>query len=509
MNSFFLINSSKALTSIHLWFLSGLMCITLISLSSTLITAQSSSKPNLVIIQTDEHNFRTLGCYRQQLRPDQAQVWGVGNVVQTPNIDHLAENGVLFTKFYAASPVCTPSRGSFISGLYPQNNGAPHNDLPLHDQTITYSMVLRDAGYKTGFIGKWHLDGTGKPQWEPARKFGFEDNRYMFNRGHWKKFKIGPKGPQVAAKNKNGKPTYDLENADEQSYSTDFLVDRGIDFITENKQHPFSLYISLPDPHGPDRVRSPYDTMYQHMDFKAPPTYNKPQSDIPAWAAQAKNAKLEQATYFGMVKCIDDNVGKIITHLRENDLLENTIIIFTSDHGDLRGEHHRHNKGNPLEASAKVPFIAFHPKKIPSGSVVNKTVNTVDFTPTILTFMGQEVPAPMQGRDFSALLINPVLEKDWEDIAFMRYGGRSKEGRWLAAVTSRYKLVLSEQDTPWLIDMKADPNEMTNFFAAPAYRDIIKKLSIQLREYGKVHQEPYLIESKIEEDLEILCSDKF
>ncbi|MCF6357328.1 MAG: sulfatase-like hydrolase/transferase, partial [Draconibacterium sp.] len=108
-------------------------------------------KPNLLIIQTDEHNFRTLGCYREQLSHEQAFVWGDGNNVETPNIDYLAKNGVLFTKFYAATPVCSPSRGTLISGMYPQHTGVPKNDLPLNDGLISYSEILGHSGYKTGF----------------------------------------------------------------------------------------------------------------------------------------------------------------------------------------------------------------------------------------------------------------------------------------------------------------------------------------------------------------------
>lgn len=466
---------------------------------------QTKTKPNLIIIQTDEHNFRTLGCYRQHLEPDQAFVWGEGNYVETPNIDYLADHGILFSKFYAASPVCTPSRASFISGLYPQNTGSPKNDLPLNDDILTYSMVLRDNGYETGFVGKWHLDGEGKPQWGPKRKFGFEDNEYMYNRGHWKKMEDTPQGPRIAA-TKDGKPTYDLDNANGKSFSTDFLVNKGIEFIEKNKMHPFSLYLSIPDPHGPDRVRPPYDTLYQHMDFKAPHTYDKSNESAPSWAQPAKKAGLDQAQYFGMVKCIDDNIGKLTSYLSKNNLLDNTILVFTADHGDLRGEHHKHNKGNPLEASAKIPFIVYYPKKIPAGSIVTNAFNTVDFSPSILSFMGQEIPASMKGRDFSKLFIDPKQQENWEDITFMRNGGTAENGQWIAAVTSRYKLVVSKKDKPWLTDMESDPDELINFIDEPSLSLLVKKLAKQLKQYGMRHNDPFLKNTKMAADVEMLCS---
>jgi arylsulfatase A-like enzyme len=461
-------------------------------------------KPNHLVIQTDEHNFRTLGCYRDQLSNEQAFVWGKGINVETPNIDFLADNGMMFTKYYAATPVCSPSRGSLISGLYPHHNGVPKNDVPLNDDVVTYSHVLGKAGYKTGFIGKWHLDGEGKPQWEPERKFGFDDNRYMYNRGHWKKMEDTPEGPKVSATNAKGEPSYDLENADEKSFTTDFLTDRTIDFIERNKEHAFSVYLSLPDPHGPDKVRPPYDNMYTHMNFEKPATFNLDPTIVPSWAKPEKNPKLTHDQYFGMVKCIDDNVGKLISYLRESNLLDKTIIVFTSDHGDLRAEHGKHNKGNPLEASAKIPFIFYYPAKIPGGTVVNNAFNTVDFSPTMLSFLDQKVPAKMGGRDFSDLLKNPEGQDSYEDITFMRSTGLGDSGNWIAAVTSRYKLILSKNDEPWLIDMETDPDEKINFMDKTGKNTVVKELATKLSDYGKKHADPFLQGTKMADDLKTL-----
>ncbi|MDH3584452.1 MAG: sulfatase-like hydrolase/transferase, partial [Phycisphaerae bacterium] len=147
-----------------------------------LIAAAAVAKepPNLLVIMTDEHNFRTLGCYRALLPPDQAFMWGPA-VVKTPRIDSLASGGAICTSFYATTPVCSPSRGSFVSGRYPQNTPVVTNNIPLDGAIVTFAEILRRTGYATGYAGKWHLDGSGKPQWAPKRKFGFEDNRYMFN----------------------------------------------------------------------------------------------------------------------------------------------------------------------------------------------------------------------------------------------------------------------------------------------------------------------------------------
>ena len=169
-------------------------------------------------------------------------------------------------------------------------------------------------------------------------------------------------------------------------------LQKAIEFIRQNRDNPFCYMVSYPDPHGPNTVRAPYDTMFNHLKFRKPETATKSDEGLPRWAKKAERTITgpHMAKYFGMVKCIDDNVGKLINYLRDNQLLDNTIIVFTSDHGDLRGEHHRHNKGNPLEASAKIPFIVYYPAKIPAGSVVNNAFNTVDFAASILSFMGQK-----------------------------------------------------------------------------------------------------------------------
>ena len=280
-------------------------------------------------------------------------MWGPHAVCDTPHIDRLASEGALCTKFYAATPVCSPSRSSFVSGRYPQNTPVTNNNVHLNDDIVTFGHKLGEAGYATGYAGKWHLDGNGKPQWGPERNFGFDDNRYMFNRGHWKQFELTDEGPRVKARDKSGKPSYSVDGADEESFATDWLMDRTIDFIDEHKDGPFAYMVSIPDPHGPDTVRAPYDTMFSDEKIEAPRTFGKDPNKAPSWAKPAKNTRYPMAQYHGMMKCIDDNMGKLIDALKERGLYDNTIVIFTADHGDLRGEHGLQNKGKPMEASAK------------------------------------------------------------------------------------------------------------------------------------------------------------
>jgi len=458
---------------------------------------QTARHPNLLIVHTDEHNFRTLGCYRRLLPPEQAFMWGDA-VVETPNIDWIAEHGAICTSFYATTPVCSPSRAAFVTSRYPHNTPVHTNNIPMNDDVITFAEVLRRRGYATGYAGKWHLDGTGKPQWTPKRQFGFEDNRYMFNRGHWKQLEDTPDGPRVKAR-KGSQPTYSVEGADAKSFTTDFLCDKAVDFINAHSDRAFCYMVSLPDPHGPDSVRPPYDTMFAHQTYTVPRTFNKPDEGLPSWGAK-QDRFLNMATYYGMVKCIDDNVGKVLTCVRENGLMDRTIIVFTADHGDLRGEHHRQNKGVPYEGSACIPFMVYFPSAIRPGTVVHEAMSCVDFKPTILRLMGVESKGPDEGRDCSSLLTDGKAPAGWNDIAFMR--GTGQEPGWVAAITRRYKLVYSTKDDPWLFDLDTDPDELTNFFTRREYRDTVRTLSTQLRDYGRSSQDPRLANARIQADLE-------
>ncbi len=210
-------------------------------------TLVNPDQANLLIIHTDEHNFRTLGCYRETLSDEQAYMWGSGIIVETPNLDRIASEGALCTNWYATSPVCTPSRASMISGMYPAVTGSPVNDMPLNDDVVSFAHILKEAGYATSYVGKWHLDGSAKPGFSPARKFGFEDNRYMFNRGHWKVLAEDEKGPRVDQDiNNKGWAIYDASAVTKESFTTDFLVDRTLEILERDKDKPFCVMLSIP-----------------------------------------------------------------------------------------------------------------------------------------------------------------------------------------------------------------------------------------------------------------------
>lgn len=250
---------------------------------------------------------------------------------------------------------------------------------------------------------------------------------------------------------------------------------------------PATRLCSIPDPHTPDTAREPYLSMYKDMQFQKPRTLDVPRPEgTPQW--QMPDEKWEKqlpniAHYFGMVKCIDDNVGRILRKLEDEGILDNTIVVFTSDHGDLYGEHARMNKGTVHEASAKVPFVIAHGKDlenplVPRGRVVNQAANTTDWMSTFLSLLGQPCPK-VAGRALTPLL-GSSPPADWNDVTFSRLW-------FVAAIDARHKLVLAGKDKPWLLDIEADPDELKNFFHDPDYANVVTRLAGEMSSYMKTN----------------------
>ncbi len=463
--------------------------ITLVLAISCIILNAKEKQPNLIVIMTDEHNFRTLGCYRDLMTDEQAYVWGEGVAVETPNIDRIADEGAIAMNFYSSSPVCTPSRASFVSGLYPQATDSYKNNIPMNDKVVTFAQVLQKEGYATSYVGKWHLDGDAKPGFAPKRHFGFEDNRYMFNRGHWKKMEDGATEPAVEM---------NVKGTDENSFTTDYLTTKFLEILERDKGDAFCAMLSIPDPHTPNTVREPYTSMFDHLNFEAPKTMQVSKEDMPVWGISKKEfvTELKQnpmQDYFGMVKCIDDNVGRILRFLDDNELTDNTIILFTSDHGDMMGEHHRHNKGVAYETSARIPFVIRYPKAIMQGKVVRRAFTTADFTPTILGMMKAPAIKNVHGSNASEVFTN--TEKEVVDGRYNYMTGTASN--WVAAMNHRYKLVFSVTDSPWLFDLEKDPDELVNYYNAKGYETISKDMKRFLSEAIEKYNDRVLIKNNL------------
>lgn len=468
-----------------------------------------ADQPNVLVVITDEHNFRTLGCYRELLTPEQAEMWGPNAIVETPHLDRLATEGLICTRAYATAPVCSPCRAAMITGLYPHNTGVPTNNEKLRGDIPTLATILADNGYRTGFIGKWHLGGASKPGWAPEIDGGFEHKEFMFNRGHWKKLALDSEGPSVGARDAKGAPSYNVAGADQKTFTTDFLTDRTIEFINDTGQDPFLCVVSYPDPHGPNTVREPYNHMYDQLRFLPPRTYGLDDMPIPGWLGGGKKHPKfigdQMSLYFGMVKCIDDNFGRLLQTLEASGRLDSTIVLMTSDHGDLCYEHDRLNKGNPYEGSARVPMLIRYPKRLSAKTVYRQPVGTVDITPTLLGIAQVRTTHSLQGRDLSDALGGGNADSESTQLTFLRNSGKSPQ--WLAAVDARYKLVVSVNDRPWLFDAESDPDELLNYFGRPGTRPISDRLGRALRDYAAKVNDPHAEHEKIRQSID-LCIRK-
>ncbi|MDZ8117000.1 sulfatase-like hydrolase/transferase [Pontiella agarivorans] len=454
-------------------------------------------KPNLLIVVTDEHSLRTLTIYKELLiergQPERANPWGVIDGFCTPHIDRIGHEGAVLTSMYASAPSCAPSRSSMFTGNFPHTAGVPTNGNGIAEDSQTIAKVLRKVGYKTGYAGKWHLEeGDPQPGWSPAKSFhGFDDNRYMFNSGHWKQLGFEADGTTGCVPIKNGKKA--VQSATEKTYTTDWLTDRALEFIEENQEDPFLYVLSIPDPHTPDTVRAPYDTMYDPAAFHMPESFTTTgmRDDFyPHWirtkqrlpeGTTAESMLPKVAQYHGMVKCIDDNVGRILSKLESTGILDDTIVVFSADHGEMFGEFGHQNKGVPYEGSACIPFVIRYPKRIAAGTVVDKAANTADWMDTFLSLMQVGAsdfdPSTTEGRNVAPLLTGGGA--DFEDMTISRFQ------TWAAAITDRYKLIFDTSKTqPWLIDLELNPGESRNYIDDPGHRAVAVKLAKELLAYG-------------------------
>ncbi len=445
------------------------------------MAAMAANKPNLVVIHTDEHSFRTLSCYQDLLPEEQAFVWGKGVNSTTPNIDRIAKAGAICMNYYCSAPVSTPSRASFITGLYPHATGAWKNGLPIKEDVPTFGTILRDAGYSTSYVGKWHLSKEHE-QYEYNVKYdgGFTDNTWMTCGGHapYAQIKDGKIIDRGISQNRAVKLP-----KDELVHYTDLYADKTIEIIERDSKKPFCVMVSIPDPHTPDYATAPYNTMYDHLNPQKPMTMTEThKGERPSWAGKGdKNggrefdpAPLKQ--YFGMVKHIDDAVGRILTTLDEKGLTENTIVVFTADHGDMFFEHDRMNKGVPYEASARVPFVISYPGTIRAGKVITSNYVNVDFVPTILSLMGVETKAKFHGTNTASDFTSK--SKKVTAPRFTHFSASSNY--WSCAVEGKYKLILDKAEKPWLFDLEKDPFELINVVNEPENKEVVARMTKML-----------------------------
>lgn len=485
------------------------------------------NRPNVIVITTDQQRKETLGCYGSSF-------------VNTPNLDHMAQNGVKFERAYCTNPVCTPSRASMLTGKYVSNHGAWNIGTNVPEKQLFLPELFKTNGYRTHAIGKLHLNAAQVPPGkskEPGQNWeeyfenftgpylGFETIEASVGhtnfgiKGHyglWVEEKSGKKHFPSYRKSdfEFGADAYDWEIPIELHNNT-WVAERSVNFLKQRAgdQEPFFLNIGFEDPHHPHCLplevaetvtdeylasmplpkysegeledKPPYFQLVREGRWGEDPlkgSYNLAgqQQGFDYRQVSERDARLGRAYYYKMVEMIDDAVGEIFDQLDELGLADNTIVVFTSDHGELLGDHGIWMKG-PLhyEELVNVPFVVQWKNHIPADVTNNSISSLVDLAPTLLSLCHISIPEEMDGKDCSSVWMGEdvTIRKQ----ALIEYIDEPGKLQLKTIVTTDYKLTYyTNQGFGELYDLKKDPEEMNNLWNMEAYQGIKSQLLIAI-----------------------------
>ncbi|MFG0334243.1 MAG: sulfatase [Maioricimonas sp. JB049] len=430
----------------------------------------SGRGPNLLFILADQWRGSALGV-------------GSDEVVRTPHIDRLTEQGTHFPRAYAANPVCTPNRSCLLTGRYSHQTGMITNNLMLPPEEVCWPEVFRDAGYATHYIGKWHMDGNEKPGFVPPgwRRRGFETFE-GFNRGHvyhrpWGFDDEG--GPLIDKWNDDGSPYYEPT----------FQTDLAIDYMRKHQDRPFACYLSWGPPHTPFKPPQDFDR-YAAADIRL-------RDNVPP--AHRQKARRELAGYYGLCESLDHEMGRLLAFLDTSGLADNTLLVFTADHGELAGSHGKYRKGEPEDESLRVPLIMRLPGTVAAGQTSPTLVNSIDLMPTMLQLCGFDAPESCVGRNLATAATGSGTPPSAGSIYCegkvnrvsaperLRNPDRSDTtGAWRSLVTERYKHTVRHgaDNVVQLIDLHNEPLEMENHANARSHAAIQKELLAELHRWA-------------------------
>lgn len=421
---------------------------------------------NILNIFADQHHKFALGavdaCYR------------------TPNLDALAAQGVRFTNAYTPNPMCGPYRGCLMTGRLASRHGLTRNNLPLPDGFPPLAALLAEAGWQTGFVGKWHLGGKGAGPIPKALRGGFE--RFCGFQCYNGYDPAPPYCNRVAFFDEEDREhVYSLHR---EEVTTRLAIGMLQDFAREAR--PFCLMVGYQAPHYPEQPSPAFEAMYAHADFPPregdgpfepyTPTFNppspKPWTCDPDWQRYGGNPLAYKRLYAAMVSQVDDGVGRILAELDALGLAEDTLVIYTSDHGDMQGSHGLVNKGVSYEQSAGVPFIVRCPGGR-RGEVTDRLVSGLDIFPTAMEIAGR--PAAGDGHSFLPYVTG---RSDGTIDEYIISESLLGESPWRMIRTPRWKLTVSWPDgaPQMLFDMAEDPNEMRNLAGQPGAAVVIGQL---------------------------------
>ena len=481
---------------------------------------QMPDNPNIVFIISDQQRQDTLACYGAD--------W-----MNVPNLNALAGESFVFENAYVAQPVCTPARATIMTGLYPHTAGPIVNQIHLDESVPVISEMLSDDYYK-GYMGKWHLGNDLVPQhgfdvWvsaEDSHRYTKPEQRYLVSSYNKYLVEHGYQPDRV----RDGVGVFSSDahyDMPEEHQMASFLGDRAAEFIEANSDRPFALYVSTFEPHSP--YHGPFMDMYDPATLPVGPAFlRKPESAslvnrvrsnyflqfmldgvdqtsddyMTRYAAPREDVTTElgwrtlRAHYMANVTLVDRMVGKITAALERAGVADNTIVVFTSEHGDMMGDHGMLEKRSFFEDASRVPLLMRVPWLSGESVRVPGSVGHIDLVPTLLDLSSHEAPRNLQGKSLQPVMVG---ESDLGDNdVFIQWNGTSDEipdrflgsaeiNRmlalpWRSVVTpDRWKLNLCAGDQCELYDLNSDPYEMNNLFDDPAHRDRVRDMAARIR----------------------------
>ena len=458
---------------------------------------EKQSSPNLIFIMADQWRGDALGCLGKE-------------AVKTPHLDQLASEGVNFTNAVSSYPVSSPARGMLMTGMYPVHSKVTGNcnsatapyGVELPESARCWSDVLKDQGYELGYIGKWHLDSPYQPYIETSNNKGKiawnewcpKERRHGFS--HWIAY---------GTYDYHLKPMYwDTDASRDEFYFVDqwgpeYETDRAIDYIAnqDNKFRdtgkPFALVVSMNPPHtGYELVPDKYKEIYRDVDVET--VCNSP-IIAPKGTKMGDFYRKSVLDYYACMAGVDEQVGRIIRQLKEQGLFENTIVVFTSDHGDSMGMHEHIGKNIYYEEAMRIPMMISWPEKIAPRRDSTLMIAFADLYPSLLSLMGfkEQIPAEVQTFDLSASILSPEKAQEVVQPYYYLLPENLMTG-YRGLRTKKYTFVVhatNGRTDEWILfDREQDPFQRNNI--APDQPALIKQFSSQLKDWLKKTNDPFM-----------------
>jgi arylsulfatase A-like enzyme len=408
---------------------------------------ERTPRPNFILIYTDDQRWDAMSVVQKEQSDKARFPW-----FKAPNMDRLAAEGIRFRNAFAVNSLCSPSRSCFLTGQYSHINGVMNNGTPLPATNVTHATLLKQAGYATGYFGKFHHDGQ-------KERPGFDEFASFIGQGKYEDCPF----------NVNG------EIKPSQGWVDDVTTDYAIDFLKRHKDGPFDMVIGFKSPHDnrmpPPRAQDRFDGEKPRPapNMSAAPPFRKnvkPNIGDTGGGKDNKGRGGGMLNYFRCISGADDCLGKLLDAIDELGLAGNTVVLFTSDNGYYLGEHSLGDKRSAYDESMRIPMIVRYPKLAGKSQVRDEMVLNIDWAPTILDLAGVAVPETMQGKSWKPLMENKL--GDWRNSFFYEYFFEKPFNTpTLSAVrTGTAKLIKYPGHDEWteLFDLSADPYEMKNLF---------------------------------------------